>query len=60
MAGSDTTIAFVQHFIFAMVAHPEKQKKAQEEIDRVIGHDRLPNITELRIQILFRISPFSR
>lgn len=30
-------------FILAMVRNPKVAKKAQEEIDRVMGHDRLPN-----------------
>ena len=29
-------------FMLAMVLYPDAQKKAQEEIDRVIGNDRLP------------------
>lgn len=29
-----------------MLLWPEKQKKAQEEIDRVIGSDRLPDFSD--------------
>ena len=29
-------------FIFAMTLFPDKQEKAQQEIDTVVGHDRLP------------------
>ena len=29
-----------------MVRYPEAQKKAQEEIDRVVGPDRLPNMQD--------------
>ncbi|KAJ2925021.1 hypothetical protein H1R20_g12083, partial [Candolleomyces eurysporus] len=32
--------------VFALAAHPRAQKKAQEEIDRVIGHDRLPCLSD--------------
>lgn len=46
VAGSDTTGGVVQHFINAMLLRPELQKKAQEELDRVVGHDRLPSIEE--------------
>jgi len=41
-AGSDTTAATNASFVLAMTMHPEIQKKAQEELDRVIGPDRLP------------------
>lgn len=41
-AGSDTTAATIASFVLAMTIHPEIQKKAQEELDRVIGPDRLP------------------
>ncbi|KAF7799349.1 hypothetical protein EIP86_010581 [Pleurotus ostreatoroseus] len=36
--------------IMAMALHPEYQKRAQEEIDRVVGEDRLPTISD-RIQL---------
>ena len=29
-----------------MLLWPDKQKKAQEEIDRVVGNDRLPNFND--------------
>ncbi|KDQ63647.1 hypothetical protein JAAARDRAFT_29676 [Jaapia argillacea MUCL 33604] len=41
-AGADTTVSAIQSFFLAMSTHPEIQRKAQEEIDRVIGTDRLP------------------
>ena len=41
--GSDTTVSANTSFFLLMSLHPEVQRKAQEEIDRVIGHDRLPN-----------------
>ncbi|KJZ72337.1 hypothetical protein HIM_08263 [Hirsutella minnesotensis 3608] len=42
-ASSGTTVATFEAFVAAMVMFPEVQKKAQEEIDRVIGSERLPN-----------------
>ena len=32
--------------IFTMVLHPEQQKRAQEEIDRVVGTGRLPTFDD--------------
>jgi cytochrome P450 len=40
--GADTTVSALTTFVLAMVLYPEAQRKAQEEIDRVIGTDRLP------------------
>ncbi|KAL1677857.1 cytochrome P450 [Schizophyllum commune] len=39
-AGTDTTATTLQMFVWLMVKYPEVQRKAQEEIDRVVG--RLP------------------
>ncbi|KAI6042046.1 cytochrome P450 [Pisolithus marmoratus] len=43
IAGSETTTSTVLIFLLAMVLHPVVQRKAQEEIDRVVGTDRLPD-----------------
>ncbi|KAF3074181.1 cytochrome P450 [Trichoderma afarasin] len=40
--GADTTVSTIMAFTLAMILFPEVQKKAQEEIDRVVGSDRLP------------------
>ncbi|KAI0655744.1 cytochrome P450 [Cubamyces menziesii] len=42
-AGTDTTVTALKTFILAMVLHPDVFKKAQAEIDRVVGADRLPD-----------------
>ncbi|KAF8161643.1 cytochrome P450 [Crassisporium funariophilum] len=41
-AASDTTISATGTFFFAMAASPQVQKRAQAELDRVIGTNRLP------------------
>jgi len=42
LGGADTTVSSLMTFFLAMAVFPEVQKKAQEELDRVIGGDRLP------------------
>lgn len=42
-AGTDTTATTLQWFFKAAVLFPEAIKTAQEEIDRVVGRDRLPD-----------------
>ncbi|KAF9262341.1 cytochrome P450 [Marasmius fiardii PR-910] len=43
-AGSpDPIVTTTSQFILAMLQYPETMRKAQEEIDRVVGTDRLPN-----------------
>ena len=41
-AGSDTTANSLLFVVMACLLHPEVQRKAHEELDRVIGQDRLP------------------
>ncbi|EMD37512.1 hypothetical protein CERSUDRAFT_114153 [Gelatoporia subvermispora B] len=41
-AGIDTTVSTLQCFILAMAMYPDIQKKAQEELTKVVGPNRLP------------------
>jgi hypothetical protein len=45
-AGSDTTSSTLYAFVQAMLLFPEAQKKAQEEIERVVGSDRMPTMDD--------------
>ncbi|KIK62406.1 hypothetical protein GYMLUDRAFT_164416 [Collybiopsis luxurians FD-317 M1] len=45
-AGSDTSLSALETFVLAMAQYPEVQRKAQAEIDRVIGTSRLPFFTD--------------
>ncbi|TIB96000.1 cytochrome P450 [Wallemia mellicola] len=42
LAGSDTQSVFSSIMMMALALHPDILKNAQEEVDRVIGPDRLP------------------
>jgi cytochrome P450 len=44
--GSDTTSALISSFIYAMTKWPEVMKKAQSELDRVVGEDRTPTFDD--------------
>lgn len=44
--GSDTTSSFLHSLILAVTAFPEVQRKAQEEIDRVLGDQRIPTLDD--------------
>ncbi|KAL4061719.1 cytochrome P450, partial [Scleroderma yunnanense] len=45
-AGTDTTAAAIHSMFLAMTLYPEVQKKAQAEIDAIIGLDRLPTLSD--------------
>ena len=52
-AGSDTTSSILYAFVQAMLLYPEVQRKAHEEIDRVVGQGRLPTMDdELDLQYI--------
>lgn len=46
VSAADTTTATMGTFLMAMIKHPEVQSKAQAELDRVLGPDRLPTLSE--------------
>ncbi|KAH9847572.1 cytochrome P450 [Lenzites betulinus] len=45
-AGADTTNASLDAFLFTMAMYPEAQRKAQAELDSVVGPDRLPDFSD--------------
>ncbi|RPD57201.1 CyP450 monooxygenase [Lentinus tigrinus ALCF2SS1-7] len=45
-AGSDTTASALKTFCLAMSLYPEVQRKAQAQLDAVVGHDRLPGFED--------------
>jgi hypothetical protein len=46
-AGSDTTSTELYGFYQALLLYPEVQAKGQEELDRVIGNDRMPTLDDM-------------
>ncbi|KAG1863085.1 cytochrome P450 [Suillus subluteus] len=44
--GADTTVSAIYSFFLAMTLFPDVQKKAQAEIDTVVGPDRLPSFSD--------------
>ncbi|KAJ7618765.1 cytochrome P450 [Roridomyces roridus] len=45
-AGGDTTVLGLSTFFLAMLANPEAQRKAQQEIDAVVGVGNLPDFRD--------------
>ncbi|PPQ66787.1 hypothetical protein CVT24_008696 [Panaeolus cyanescens] len=44
--GADTTMSVVSNAMLTLLQHPHVVKKAQEELDRVIGRGNLPDFTD--------------
>ncbi|KAK0652564.1 cytochrome P450 [Cercophora newfieldiana] len=67
IAGNDTTAATVTLLILYLMQNPHVQRKAQEEVDRVVGRDRLPTWEDtpnlpymnLVLQETYRMNPLS-
>ncbi|KAJ6603388.1 cytochrome P450 [Mycena vulgaris] len=45
-AGTGTTVSVIGTFVIAMLSNPEAQRKAQMEIDAVVGKSRLPDFDD--------------
>jgi cytochrome P450 len=45
--GADTTSAFLQTLILALVNFPHVQVRAQEELDNVVGDERSPKLDDI-------------
>ncbi|EJD00102.1 cytochrome P450 [Fomitiporia mediterranea MF3/22] len=43
---ADTTTSTVKTFFLMMCLYPDIQRRAQDELDRVVGNDRLPTLTD--------------
>lgn len=46
IGGVETTASIMQWFSALIPAHPEIQERAQEELDRVVGRNRLPGVED--------------
>ncbi|KAJ3573814.1 hypothetical protein NP233_g2187 [Leucocoprinus birnbaumii] len=44
--GTDTMMSVLLTFVLAMLRYPSVQQKAQEELDKVVGPDRLPDFKD--------------
>ncbi|KIJ31073.1 hypothetical protein M422DRAFT_267282 [Sphaerobolus stellatus SS14] len=47
IGGNDTTVHTIRAFVLAMALYPEVQKKPQQEIDDVLGLQRLPEVADM-------------
>jgi hypothetical protein len=47
LQGSDTLSAALHAAVIFLARYPHVLKKAQEEVDRVVGTDRMPTLTDM-------------
>ncbi|KAJ7689941.1 cytochrome P450 [Mycena rosella] len=45
-AGADTSVSSISSFFLALSSYTDVQKRAQEELDRIVGRDRLPSLED--------------
>lgn len=46
LGASDPIASTLQSFLLAMVLYPDVQRTAQEQLDKIVGRDRLPNFND--------------
>ena len=46
IAGSETTANTLNWTIYYLAAHPEKQRRVQQELDAVVGRNRMPSLND--------------
>jgi hypothetical protein len=65
IAGAETTSGVMAWWMLAMVVYPESQKRAQAELDAVVGRDRIPtfadyeNLPYIRAMVSLMCTPYS-
>ncbi|KAF5346116.1 hypothetical protein D9758_009952 [Tetrapyrgos nigripes] len=47
-AGHDTTYTMITWAIFAMIHFPEVQRRAQQQLDEVVGRSRIPSLADFK------------
>uniref|UniRef100_A0A803ST57 Uncharacterized protein n=1 Tax=Anolis carolinensis TaxID=28377 RepID=A0A803ST57_ANOCA len=52
IAGTETSSTTIRYFFMTLLEHPEVQAKIQDEIDRVIGRERMPTMKD-RLEMPF-------
>ncbi|KAK7681811.1 hypothetical protein QCA50_015158 [Cerrena zonata] len=45
--GSNTIATFIHRFILCMMCHPDTQRRGQDEVDKVVGPERMPQMEDI-------------